>query len=256
MRHVVTGPAPVAKRSMGGMSRFSGTIGVVMAGLVALGLGGCERPVESAPEAAKPAALTSDDQKASYSLGYTVRTNVDTSFPGMVDSEAFEAGITDAGAGNERKVNMEEAQRTIAALQTRVQQAQEADAMESSSQGSEFLTSNAQKQGVVVLDSGLQYEILVAGDGPNPGATDTVTTHYVGTLIDGTEFDSSVRRGEPASFPLNRVIAGWTEGLQLMGVGSKWRLFVPPELAYGDRPPPGIPANSTLIFEVELISID
>lgn len=122
--------------------------------------------------------------------------------------------------------------------------------------GEAFLAENAQREGVVVLESGLQYEIITDGDGPKPGATQTVTCHYHGTVIDGRVFDSSVRRGQPASFPLNRVIAGWTEALQLMSVGSKWRLFLPPHLAYGDRQVSAeIGPNSTLIFEVELLGI-
>ncbi len=123
--------------------------------------------------------------------------------------------------------------------------------------GLDFLAENAQREGVVTLESGLQYEIIVAGDGPKPGATQTVTCHYHGTVIDGRVFDSSVKRGQPASFPLNRVISGWTEALQLMGVGSKWRLFLPPHLAYGDRQVSAeIGPNSTLIFEVELLKIE
>ncbi len=123
-------------------------------------------------------------------------------------------------------------------------------------QGLQFLAENAKKDGVVVLESGLQYEILVEGNGPKPSATDTVTCHYHGTLIDGRVFDSSVQRGAPASFPLNRVISGWTEALQLMGVGSKWRLYLPPHLAYGDRQAGAlIQPNSSLIFEVELLGI-
>jgi FKBP-type peptidyl-prolyl cis-trans isomerase FklB len=123
-------------------------------------------------------------------------------------------------------------------------------------EGLNFLAENSQKEGVIVLESGLQYEILVEGNGPKPSATDTVTCHYHGTLIDGRVFDSSVQRGAPASFPLNRVISGWTEALQLMGVGSKWRLYLPPHLAYGDRQAGAlIQPNSSLIFEVELLGI-
>jgi FKBP-type peptidyl-prolyl cis-trans isomerase FklB len=123
-------------------------------------------------------------------------------------------------------------------------------------EGQAFLAENAKKEGVVSLPSGLQYEILTTGDGARPTATQTVTCHYHGTVIDGRVFDSSVRRGQPASFPLNRVIAGWTEALQLMPVGSKWRLFIPPNLAYGDRQVSAeIGPNSTLIFEVELLGI-
>jgi FKBP-type peptidyl-prolyl cis-trans isomerase FklB len=122
--------------------------------------------------------------------------------------------------------------------------------------GMDFLAENSQREGVVTLESGLQYEIITAGDGAKPGPTQTVKCHYHGTVIDGRVFDSSVQRGQPASFPLNRVIAGWTEALQLMAVGSKWRLFLPPHLAYGDRQVSAeIGPNSTLIFEVELLGI-
>ncbi|MBX2907617.1 MAG: FKBP-type peptidyl-prolyl cis-trans isomerase [Taibaiella sp.] len=122
--------------------------------------------------------------------------------------------------------------------------------------GEDFLAANKQKPGVTELPSGLQYEVLTEGNGPKPSATNTVTCHYHGTLIDGTVFDSSVKRGQPASFPLNMVIKGWTEGLQLMGTGAKWRFFIPPHLGYGDRQVgPTIGPNSTLIFDVELLSI-
>jgi FKBP-type peptidyl-prolyl cis-trans isomerase FklB len=122
--------------------------------------------------------------------------------------------------------------------------------------GEEFLKANAQKPGIVSLPSGIQYEIIKEGSGEKPTATSDVTCHYHGTLIDGTVFDSSVKRGAPATFPLNKVIKGWTEALQLMSPGSKWRLFIPPGLAYGDRQvSAAIGPNSTLIFEVELIGI-
>jgi FKBP-type peptidyl-prolyl cis-trans isomerase FklB len=124
--------------------------------------------------------------------------------------------------------------------------------------GQEFLEANAKKEGVVSLASGLQYEVITdGGDGPKPTANNTVTCHYHGTLINGTIFDSSVQRGKPASFPLNRVISGWTEGLQLMSVGSKWRFFIPPHLGYGaQQAGASIGPNSTLIFEVELLGIN
>ena len=122
--------------------------------------------------------------------------------------------------------------------------------------GQDFLETNKLKPGVVELPSGLQYEVIHNGEGPIPLATNKVTCHYHGTLIDGTVFDSSVKRGQPATFPLNGVIKGWTEGLQLMNQGSKWRFFIPPQLGYGDREVSAqIGANSTLVFEVELISI-
>ena len=122
--------------------------------------------------------------------------------------------------------------------------------------GQDFLAANQQKPGVVTLPSGLQYEVLTMGTGPKPQATDTVTCHYQGTLIDGKVFDSSMQRGQAATFPLQKVIKGWTEGLQLMPVGSKWRFFIPPQLAYGDRQVGShIGPNSTLVFEVELLGI-
>ncbi len=121
-----------------------------------------------------------------------------------------------------------------------------------------YLEENARKEGVTVTASGLQYEVLEQGDGPKPSATDTVRVHYAGTLTDGTEFDSSYKRGEPISFPLNRVISGWTEGLQLMGVGSTFLFTIPGDLAYGPAgmPPAGIGPNATLIFKVELLGIE
>lgn len=122
--------------------------------------------------------------------------------------------------------------------------------------GEAFLNTNKERAEVTALPSGLQYEVLTTGNGPKPSAAQTVTCHYHGTMIDGTVFDSSVQRGQPASFPLNMVIKGWTEGLQLMPTGSKWRFFIPPHLAYGDRQVgPTIGPNSTLIFDVELLSI-
>jgi FKBP-type peptidyl-prolyl cis-trans isomerase FklB len=122
--------------------------------------------------------------------------------------------------------------------------------------GNDFLEANKQKPGVVALPSGLQYEIITEGTGAKPTATSSVTCHYHGTLIDGTVFDSSVRRGQPATFPLNRVIKGWTEGLQLMPTGSKWRFFIPPQLGYGEQQVSAqIGPNSTLVFEVELLGI-
>lgn len=123
-------------------------------------------------------------------------------------------------------------------------------------EGEAFLNTNKERAEVTALPSGLQYEILTTGDGPKPSAAQTVTCHYHGTMLDGTVFDSSVQRNKAASFPLNMVIKGWTEGLQLMPTGSKWRFFIPPHLAYGDRQVgPTITPNSTLIFDVELLSI-
>ncbi len=121
--------------------------------------------------------------------------------------------------------------------------------------GRAFLAENAAREGVVTTASGLQYEVLASGDGASPGPTDTVTTHYHGTFVDGRVFDSSVQRGVPASFPVDRVIAGWTEALQMMQVGDKWKIVCPPDLAYGERGRSGIPPGSTLVFEVELLDV-
>lgn len=141
-------------------------------------------------------------------------------------------------------------------LQDKLSQFKNKVADDNLAQGKQFLEENGKKPGVVVLASGLQYEIITEGTGPKPKATDKVTCHYHGTLIDGTIFDSSVQRGQPATFPLNMVIKGWTEGLQLMSQGSKWRFFIPPQLGYGDRQVSAkIGPNSTLIFDVELLGI-
>ena len=138
----------------------------------------------------------------------------------------------------------------------RLNQAKSEKANSNLKEGEDFLKENAAKEGIHTTPSGLQYQVLKEGNGPKPKATDTVKCHYHGTLINGTVFDSSVNRGEPASFPLNRVISGWTEALQLMPVGSKWRLFLHPALAYGDRQASAaIGPNSTLIFDVELLDI-
>ena len=131
----------------------------------------------------------------------------------------------------------------------------EAKAETNIAEGEKFLAENAEREGVTVTDSGLQYEVMSEGDGASPTAEDTVTVHYKGTLLDGTEFDSSYSRGEPATFPLSRVIPGWTEGVQLMKVGSKFKFFIPSELAYGERSTGKITPNSTLVFEVELLDV-
>ncbi|MGD8347063.1 MAG: FKBP-type peptidyl-prolyl cis-trans isomerase [Lysobacterales bacterium] len=143
----------------------------------------------------------------------------------------------------------------IAARRAEAQAAQQEVASKNAADGDKFLLENAQKEGVEVTDSGLQYQVITMGDGPKPAATDTVTVHYRGTLLDGTEFDSSYSRNQEATFGLNQVIPGWTEGLQLMPVGSKFKFFIPSGLAYGPNGPPSIGPNATLIFEVELLGI-
>ncbi len=178
-----------------------------------------------------------------------------------LDPAIFEQGLKDGMSGGKTLMTEEEARAALMQLQTevRAQQAEKAkQAGEANKkEGEAFLAANKTKPGVVTLPSGLQYKILTEGKGPKPTASDTVVCNYSGTLVNGTEFDSSYKRGQPSTFPVTGVIKGWTEALQLMPVGSKWQLFIPSDLAYGDRGTPGgeIGPNSTLIFEVELLSI-
>ena len=177
-----------------------------------------------------------------------------------VDPAIASRGLRDALAGNKTLLTEDEEKAALTQLQTEVRSAQEAKSHEAGAAnrkvGDAFLAENKSKEGVVTLPSGLQYKILTAGTGPKPTTSDTVTCNYKGTLISGKEFDSSYKRGQPASFPVGGVIKGWTEALQLMPVGSKWQLFIPPDLAYGDRGAGAdIGPGETLIFEVELISI-
>lgn len=224
--------------------------------------GGCQ-PAERDGEAEQPGeaaaatpAIEGDTAQASYSLGFTIASNLRERFGDAIEQDALLAGIVDRLEGRDRQVSEEEAQRALAALAEQQQQLARARSEANLATGREYLEENGKREGVTTTASGLQYEVLVAGDGAKPGPRDTVTTHYHGTLIDGQVFDSSVDRGQPASFPVNGVIRGWTEALQLMGVGSKWRLYIPPDLAYGERAVGSIPANSTLIFDVELLGID
>jgi FKBP-type peptidyl-prolyl cis-trans isomerase len=213
---------------------------------------------KTAPVKPRP-ALTTDKAKASYALGENLglslkRQEVD------IDPDLVSRGLKDALAGRKPALTDEEAKAALTQLQAKVRENMEAKikAMSAANKqaGDAFLAANKSKEGVVTLPSGLQYKILKEGTGPKPTATETVECNYRGTLLDGKEFDNSYKRGEPATFPVGGVIKGWTEALQLMPVGSKWQLFVPSNLAYGERSPGAeIPPNSTLIFEVELLSI-
>jgi FKBP-type peptidyl-prolyl cis-trans isomerase FklB len=209
--------------------------------------------------AAAPVVLKTDKEKQSYAMGMNLGLGLHKQ--GMtLDSALVARGMRDAMNGSKTALTEEEARTAIQQLQGTMRQNAEAKAHEAGAgnrkQGEEFLAANKGKDGVVVLPSGLQYKILTQGNGPKPTATDTVTCNYRGTLIDGKEFDSSYKRGQPASFNVSGVIKGWTEALQLMPVGSKWQLFIPADLAYGDRSPsPEIGPGDTLIFEVELLSI-
>lgn len=198
--------------------------------------------------------LNNEIDSVSYSLGVNIGENLKTQFPD-INLKNFELAIKNVlDNQKEPKISGADAQKVI----QNYFQKQQAKASESViEEGKKFLTENSKKDGVITLESGLQYEIIKSGEGAKPTINDQVTTHYHGTLLDGTVFDSSVERGQPATFPVSGVIKGWTEALQLMTVGSKWKLFVPYDLAYGERGAgPKIGPYTTLIFEVELISIN
>ena len=208
---------------------------------------GCERPENNTSE--KSFDATSEVENASYLIGFRQAQNIQAEGGDVIDMSAYELGARDAIAGKESQVPEENEEQLMAVLRGALMQ-------KKSASGESFMEENAARPEVTTTASGLQYEVLIEGTGPMPSATDTVVTHYHGTLTDGTVFDSSVDRGSPASFPVNRVIAGWTEALQMMGVGSKWRLVIPPNLAYGESGAgAAIPPNATLVFEVELLEI-
>jgi len=173
-----------------------------------------------------------------------------------VDPNLVSQGLQDAMSGTKTRLTPEEAQAVLREVQTEVNKQRQEKMQQAAAEGEAFLAANKSKEGVVTLPSGLQYKILTAGTGPKPASSDSVVCNYRGTLINGTEFDSSYKRGQPATFGVGQVIKGWTEALQLMPVGSKWQLFVPSSLAYGERGAGAeIGPNATLIFEVELLSI-
>ncbi len=202
--------------------------------------------------------LTDEDNRIGYSIGVNIGQNlVAQGIIEGIDMNSFVAGMRDA-AGGTIQLSNEELFAAIQLFQERMTAAAQAEMEANLASTQAFLESNGAREGVVSTASGLQYEVISSGpaDGESPTANDAVLAHYHGTLIDGTVFDSSVDRGEPAEFGLNQVISGWTEALQLMNVGDKWRLFLPPNLAYGEQSPtPAIPPNSALIFEVELLEI-
>jgi FKBP-type peptidyl-prolyl cis-trans isomerase FklB len=202
--------------------------------------------------------LKDQKDKESYSLGYQFGQSL--KHQGLaINLEVYTAGIRDALGGAKPRLSQEEVNKTVSEIQSRVMAARQKEMQELAdknlSEGKAFLEANGKKEGVKTLSSGLQYKVLAEGSGKTPKATDEVTVNYRGTLIDGTEFDSSYGRGKPLTVKVNGVIRGWSEALQLMKAGSKWQLFIPPDLAYGERGMGRIPPNSTLIFEVELISV-
>ena len=198
--------------------------------------------------------FTTEKDLVSYSLGVNIATSLKNQGFEDLNLEALTAALSDVFSNQALQIDEEKGGQI---LNTYFQKMQERKHSENVEEGAVFLKANAAKADLITLPSGLQYKVLVEGNGPKPKATDKVTTHYHGTLINGTVFDSSVERGQPATFPVNGVIAGWIEALQLMPTGSKWQLYVPSDLAYGARGASElIGPNTTLIFDVELISIN
>lgn len=213
----------------------------------------------AAVSTAVAADLTTDKQKVSYMVGMDVGNSL-SQIKDEIDVDVLIQGLKDSMAGGATKLTPEQANEVKQAFMQRMQEKameeRTAAAAANRSEGEAFLAANKSKPGIRTTESGLQYQVLTQGNGEKPAATDRVKVHYVGTLIDGTKFDSSIDRGTPAEFALNGVIKGWTEGLQLMPAGSKYKFFVPSDLAYGEQGTPGpIGPNSTLIFEVELLEI-
>ncbi|MFN2362129.1 MAG: FKBP-type peptidyl-prolyl cis-trans isomerase [Marinobacter sp.] len=229
-------------------------IALAVAGIMA----GCSSPQDAAQE---DPALDSADEKVSYGMGLVMGERMGNDLPDL-QMEQFLQGIQHGHAGDEEQTRMsrEEIQEALMAYQTQLQEQESAQtedlASKNSEAGEEFLAENADRDGVETTDSGLQYEILEEGDGDKPTAEDRVRVHYTGELISGEVFDSSRERGEPVTFGLNQVIPGWTEGLQLMAEGSRARLYIPAELAYGSGGNQGIGPNETLVFDVELLEIN
>ena len=229
-------------------------IATILFGLVSLPL------TLSAADSAADTPLETNKDKVSYSIGLDLGKYL-INMKGKIDFDILKQGLDDGFAGTEPRLSQEEmtsAQEEFAATLQAEQEAQlEEMKQKNSAAGQAYLEENKNKEGISTTDSGLQYEVLVAGDGEKPTAEDTVKVDYVGTLIDGTEFDSSIKRGEPVTFPVGQVIPGWTEALQLMPVGSKYRVTIPANLAYGEAgAPPVIEPNSVLVFEIDLLSIE
>ncbi len=217
-------------------------------------LSACQQPVEEAT-----VSLDTPEQRLSYGIALRMGQRM-LEDDMVVDVEAYAAGLRDAMEGLEQQLTDEEINAEMMAFQERIQSERDAavaaEAGANAEQGAAFLAENGQREGVVTTDTGLQYEVIAAGEGGHPGLDDTVEVHYEGSLIDGTVFDSSIQRGQTVSFGVTQVIPGWTEALQLMQPGAKFRLYIPSELAYGAGGAGQlIGPNATLIFDVELISI-
>lgn len=199
--------------------------------------------------------LSTDEARVSYGIGRQLGDQIRDNPPPGASLDALLAGLADAFNGKPSAVGADEMSASFQVIRERMQADAKAKAEAAAAEGVAYLAENAKREGVTVLPSGLQFEVLSAGEGRKPSREDTVRTHYHGTLIDGTVFDSSYQRGQPAEFPVGGVIAGWTEALQLMNAGSKWRLHVPSELAYGAQAVGSIPPHSVLVFDVELLDV-
>jgi FKBP-type peptidyl-prolyl cis-trans isomerase FklB len=203
--------------------------------------------------------LKDQKDKESYSLGYQFGQNLKAQSL-EINLDVYTSGVRDALGGKDSLMSQEEIRATVSDLQKRIAAVRQKELKEKAeknlAESKAFLEENKKKEGIKTLPSGLQYKVIIEGTGKTPKSTDTVTVHYRGTLVNGSESDSSYKRGQPATFQVSGVIKGWSEALQLMKEGSKWQLFIPPDLAYGERAAgPQIPPNSALIFEVELISV-
>ena len=200
--------------------------------------------------------LKTDDQKFSYAIGFQIGQNLKSQGLSDVDVKALSQAVSDVLQGKDLKLTMEQMQEAVKAKQDKMMAARDAKGEQAKVAGEKFLAENKSKPGIKTLDNGIQYKVVTEGKGDKPTADSSVVAHYRGTLIDGTEFDSSYKRGEPATFPLNGVIKGWQEVLPLMPTGSKWQVFIPSELAYGTRGAgANIGPNETLIFDIELLEI-
>jgi FKBP-type peptidyl-prolyl cis-trans isomerase FklB len=201
-------------------------------------------------------SLQTADQRVSYGIAMNMGRNIAQQGGVEIDLAAFIVGLQDGLSGAKARVSEKDLRAAFETAQERAEAVAATGAAQQAEAGKAFLADNRARAGVVTTPSGLQYEVLTEGKGAKPNKDQTVEVHYHGTLIDGTVFDSSVQRGEPISFPVTGVIAGWVEALPLMAVGSKWKLCIPAELGYGNRAQGAIPAGSVLVFEVELLGIE
>jgi len=241
---------------------------LVLGCLVAVSVYAAKRSTRAVPPGRTAIALQDPNQKAALlktemdKVSYAIGVQIGQSFKKQeieIKIEPMMRGLKDSMAGRKLVLSQDEMQKVMMSFQQRMmakqKERQKVEAAKNLAAGKAYLAANGTKEGVKVLPSGLQYKIIKKGTGKTPTAADKVKTHYRGTLIDGTEFDSSYKRNQPVEFPVNQVIKGWTEALQLMKEGGKWELYIPANLAYGEQGRPSIPANSTLIFEIELLEV-